>query len=78
MSRIQFQNFLKDDNGTGLQEYVMAAACIALVILTSVGLISNGMNSTYNTINTSVGNVVTASTATVTGPVNGGVGGQAK
>jgi Flp pilus assembly pilin Flp len=73
---IKIKTFFNDDDGVGAQEYVMAAACIALVIIASIGVIGTTMNNTYNTLNTSVGTVMNSTT--VTGPVTGGTGGSDK
>ena len=49
-----FNQFLRDESGVTAMEYGMIAALIAVVILTTLGLVGDDLNSTFTKIETKI------------------------
>jgi pilus assembly protein Flp/PilA len=46
------KRFLKNEDGATAIEYGLIAALIGVAIITAVGLVGTGLNTTFNTIST--------------------------
>ena len=49
------KRFLKNEDGATAIEYGLIAALIGVAIITAVGLVGTGLNTTFNTISTKLG-----------------------
>lgn len=52
-----FNRFAKDESGATAIEYGLIAALIAVALITVLGTVGNGLNTTFQSIATKVGGV---------------------